>query len=596
MNIKPIPSSREIRYMKRTLIKLNVIKTYNMIDWNMMISASSIRNYMLDDPCIDYYKEYNIVNTNSKPSKKNKYMKPEYDIHTQYILNEGIQFEENEINEIKKKHTVIKVGEYYDSKNKDKFEETKNLMIQGIPIIYQAVLHNYNNNTYGLPDLLVRSDYINILMGYNVISNDEAMIGSPKLGIPWHYKVIDIKHSTIPVLYDMSTVSDNINMMPYKGQIYIYTMALNQILGLDMQTGFIWGKKYESSKQIIINHRNKLGIVKFDNKLYDKVNAACDWLRSMRKEGAKWSLIPLPSRSELYPNMKNNMDSPYKNIKKEFSIMYNEITSIWNCSYIMRMNAHKMGIYSYIDIRCNSKTLGMINKTGTIVDKILDINRQNKDIIRPKYISYDRSNWIQENPTILGSFLDYETININNNIYIFMIGIGYEKSGVWVYKNFIMKELTEIEELNMFHKFNEYINNILIENNMEEIKFYHWSNAEKISYDKFRNKHIKHGKNIATYNFYDMSKIFLEEPIVIKNALSYSLKSIAKALFKNGLITTIWPTNSTCSDGLNAMMMAIDLYNINNIDNDIMKEIINYNEIDCKTMWEILVLLRTLKN
>ena len=62
-----------------------------------------------------------------------------------------------------------------------------------------------------------------------------------------------------------------------------------------------------------------------------------------------------------------------------------------------------------------------------------------------------------------------------------------------------------------------------------------------------------------------MSKIFLEEPIVIKNALSYSLKSVAKALYKNKLITTIWPTDSNCSDGLNAMMMAIELYCNNNI-------------------------------
>lgn len=39
-------------------------------DWSNMITASSIRNYMLNDPLIDYLKEYNITELNNKPIKK----------------------------------------------------------------------------------------------------------------------------------------------------------------------------------------------------------------------------------------------------------------------------------------------------------------------------------------------------------------------------------------------------------------------------------------------------------------------------------------------------------------------------------------------
>ena len=46
-------------------------KKHNSIDWNEMISASSIRNYMLDDPLIDWLKYYSIDNINKKPKHNN---------------------------------------------------------------------------------------------------------------------------------------------------------------------------------------------------------------------------------------------------------------------------------------------------------------------------------------------------------------------------------------------------------------------------------------------------------------------------------------------------------------------------------------------
>ena len=80
----------------------------------------------------------------------------------------------------------------------------------------------------------------------------------------------------------------------------------------------------------------------------------------------------------------------------------------------------------------------------------------------------------------------------------------------------------------------------------------------------------------------------------MKGALNYSLKTIAKALYNNKLINTIW-NNDTCSNGLNAMILANNLYNdnINNIkDNKVMKEIIRYNEIDCKVLYDIHNLIK----
>ena len=65
-------------------------------------------------------------------------------------------------------------------------------MKQGKPLIYQGILHNYKNRTYGAPDLLVGSDYVNKFIGYDLY-NDKS--GSPKLNIDWHYVIVDIKHN-----------------------------------------------------------------------------------------------------------------------------------------------------------------------------------------------------------------------------------------------------------------------------------------------------------------------------------------------------------------------------------------------------------------
>ena len=72
------------------------------------------------------------------------------------------------------------------------------------------------------------------------------------------------------------------------------------------------------------------------------------------------------------------------------------------------------------------------------------------------------------------------------------------------------------------------------------------------------------------------------------------MKSIAKSLYKHKLIKSCWDENSPCSNGLNAMVLANNIYNKNvNIEFEpIMKEIVRYNEIDCKVMWEIHNLMR----
>ena len=66
-------------------------------------------------------------------------------------------------------------------------------------------------------------------------------------------------------------------------------------------------------------------------------------------------------------------------------------------------------------------------------------------------------------------------------------------------------------------------------------------------------------------------------------------------MHNNGLIDTCWDKNSSCTNGLQAMFLAYNLYKNNDYvdeNNNIMKEIIRYNIIDCQVMWEMLTYLR----
>jgi hypothetical protein len=198
-----------------------------------------------------------------------------------------------------------------------------------------------------------------------------------------------------------------------------------------------------------------------------------------------------------------------------------------------------------------------------------------------------------------GSIIKDGLISYNLNQYIFMIGIGYIKNNEWVFKTFLMKKKTIESEKMMFNEFMKYISDILIQENKTKAKMYHWSHAEVSAYNNFKSRHSDIIINDSHISFYDLNKVFIQEPVTVKDAFDFSLKSIAKALKNHNLINSVWDTSSTCSNGLNAMILANNLYDKNiinpnyRINNDcIMKEIIYYNEIDCKVMWEIHKLIR----
>jgi hypothetical protein len=127
----------------------------------------------------------------------------------------------------------------------------------------------------------------------------------------------------------------------------------------------------------------------------------------------------------------------------------------------------------------------------------------------------------------------------------------------------------------------------------------HWSPAEvcflETAYNAATRRHPDH--EWPRLNWFDFLKnVIKEEPVVVRGAMGFGLKAIAKALHQHGLIGTRWADGPV--DGLGAMVgawwCAGEAANLERAmhELDLMHEIQAYNEVDCKAMMEIVRYLR----
>ena len=220
-------------------------KKRKMEDW---ISASKVRNYLLNDPLIDWLKEYNINNIydipfGKKPCTTNKIN----DEFTKYIMEQGIKFENKlylSYLKPKFKTNIIKIAEtVIHILDDNKFKKTVEHMENGTPIIYQGVLHDRKNKLYGCPDLIIRSDFLKkIFPKIKLYTPLEEKKGS-YFNKNYHYVIVDIKHSTLNFNIDKKTLRNCGSIPVYKGQLRIYNKILETIQGYLPDYCFILGKK-----------------------------------------------------------------------------------------------------------------------------------------------------------------------------------------------------------------------------------------------------------------------------------------------------------------------------------------------------------------
>jgi len=556
------------------------------LDFDKFISPTNLKNYILHDTIIDYLEYYKINNINDKPNHYRTLItiNSEFD---DFIKLAGIEFEKKIIDKFK--HKLYKIESAISIVS---YNETITALLNNEPIIYQGVLIDFKNNIYGRPDLIIKGKYLKLL--YNNIIVETENINDDI------YYIIDIKYSTIQLSSNKTNIYNINYQQVYKSQILVYTNLLNKILNQNVKIGFILGKRYlvikNKIKQIINNNEyDKIVSINYKNKdsnYYQLNTNAIKWIVKLRNEGKNWCLLPKPTVPELYPTMTNTKDGKWRPLKKILADEIKELTLLLNVGHVERLNAFNKNIFSYEDINCTAEILGLKGKRGDIVNKIINISKPScTDIFRPNIIKTNINNWRQTNNKLMEFYLDYETTtDFEDSNFIFMIGVGYNNSlNEWTFQSFISKDKNINSQQEMFNNFWNYIDDLLIKNNKKNGVYFHWSNAEPAFYNKSKNKLM-----IKDKIFLDLHKVFITEPIVIKNNFNYSLKSVSKTLYANNLIKTSWSLNSNCNNGLDALIQANKLYFNNvNLNENNMNEILKYNEIDCKVLFEIHEYLRT---
>ena len=609
-------------------------------DWQQWVSAGRTRNWMLQDPLVDWLQLYGNALAYIPKSTLEGY-DPNLDF-VQFIFERAQAFEAGILWLLQRRDEVVTVAHGpSDIRQLGKAQETFSHIQAGAPIIYQGVLWDAQNLTYGSPDFLIRSDILNQLF-LSSLSGPEAQTSAPGLrATGWHYLVVDTKFTNIHLNAAGSELANEGSAPAYKAQLFIYNRMLGRIQGYEPPQSFLQGRGWQRRKERGTSALDILGPVSQDGTvtnsvpIVSEVERALAWIRRVRTEGHSWELLPQPSLPELYPNaggqdddmtmdtaslnadideeLKDEQPNRWVNVKKWLAQELKELTQLWQVGPGKRDVAHRAGIFRWDDPRLTPSDVGVGGaKQGPTLHKILQVNTDGGPCVRPQRIAKTRNDWHTSLP--IEFYVDFEfCTDLADDLsllpekggqpLIFMIGCGHLEEDTWQFRSFTVRELNEPEELRITLEWTAHMAEVQsrLGTDVDTPRVFHWSQAEvnalESNYNSARERHRERATwpKVDWYDF--LTKVMREEPVVVRGALGFGLKAVANAMHDLGLIATNWADSPV--DGLGAMVGAwrcdeerkatglpLDKMSL-------MQEIARYNEVDCKVMMEIISYLRT---
>ena len=167
-----------------------------------------------------------------------------------------------------------------------------------------------------------------------------------------------------------------------------------------------------------------------------------------------------------------------------------------------------------------------------------------------------------------------------------MIGVFYKDTYTYFWAN----SLSDNDQEKIIRDLFLYINLTSLQHNIRKLCFYHWSHIDEYI---ITNAFKKYNINLSC-QWVDLMKIFISEPIIIRGVYNFKLKNIVSKLEEYGLITNNY-NDLDCKDGVSALFTTIKYYKYD-LDflerQQIKKNIVDYNEIDCIVLSQILHFLR----
>lgn len=529
---------------------------FNNVNLNQFYYYKKIDNYVLNDSIIDYF-------SLCKKCKSDKSLFAYQNKERKYIFMTSIlsNFTNSKI-----------ITTCQEIPTHEKFEHTLHEIKKNKSILYGAILFDFNQNIYCKYDCLMLGKLISSTC------------------VPNSYYPVQIVNRTIKVFKDTYDITnDNINKK-YKARSVILTTLLNKYqTNINNGDSFIIDNTFLANTQFLkITRTDEYDTLVKDGILfYNKIKQN---LHKIDICNPKTSIIPL------IPNM-NNQNPFWTTEKKKIAKRIKPITTIWNCGISHQQKLFDQQIYSYsdplfsLDLMYKDENCSIVQKN--IIDKIIKINNQDTDLILPTTFT-NINNW-KDNPKV-EFYVDFETtMLIDTTRVLYLIGLGVRIGKIWEYYSFCINPNQPDGEkyliLDWYYKMNEIKE---FYNISKKIVTWHWSCAEKAILVSILKKYPEVSMNI---HWKDLQEVFTGEQIVIKGAFNYKLKSIVAALSNHGLIESSY-SNLTCGSGIDAMVDGYNCYmSASRMNIDIRhylteKNIIEYNRLDCYTLFEMLQYLR----
>ncbi|HUG56559.1 MAG TPA: hypothetical protein VMJ92_05715 [Candidatus Limnocylindrales bacterium] len=584
-------------------------------DWRDWVAAGATRAWCLGDPLLDWLERYGESRGFARDDADPGY-DPAFDLR-RFLADQGGRFEAKVLADIAARHGLTRIGRgSADARSLDAARETWEAMRLGVPAIAQAVLRDPQARLYGKVDLLVRADVLRALCP-SALEGEDELVAAPALpDASWHYRAVDVKFSTVELLKDgaLSPSSDLDDM----AQLWAYAHMLGRIQGYTPPFSYVLGRGWKQGRERGDSCWERLARIPQDlfvkrrqSDLAELVRDATEWIRRVRREGARWDVLPAPTVAELWPNMKNQADFPWHRAKRRIAEELGDLTLIWHVSPRVRERAHAAGVTRWDDPRLDAALLGIESeRTAGTIDAILAVNRDGGPPVRPERVRADGEAWRVRAEA--ECYVDFETVGDladdfagfprkGGQTLIFQVGCGRWEEGRWRFEQFTVEQLGVAAEGEMIDRWIGHLADLARAAgvDLERVRLFHWSPAETSflegAYNAARTRHPERGwPDLGWYDVLD--RVVRAEPVVVRGARGFGLKAVANALRSHGLIETDW--GEGLADGSGAMAGAwsaqaeASRLGVALPAAPLMVEIARYNEVDCRVMAETLAYLR----
>lgn len=585
-------------------------------EWDAWVSAAAVRHWCDADPLLDWLDRYGEARGFVRDDRL-----PGYDARfdLQRLIGErGQRFEDLVREHIGRRQRMTRIAELpEDVRSIDAARATWQAMAAGDPVISRAVLRDPQSRTYGVVDLLVRSDVLADMFPAALDGEEEKVVALALPGQRWHYRLIDVRYTTLELLKDGSlSAANDLGTM---ARLWIMNNALGRLQGATPPAAYVLARGWRQGQLRGTSAFDRLGRVAQEAYVRSQERdvaivamEAVGWVRRVRTEGDAWDVRPVPSVPELWPNMKCRYDSPWQRAKRDLAESLSELTLVAHVGPRVRAHAHSRGVTRADDPRVSAEFLGITTQNGArTVDAILHVDRaRDRQYVRPARIGADEGRW--RDPAVVECYVDFETVNDvlddlatfperGGQQLIFQIGCGWCVEGQWQFRSFTARALTPEAEADMIDEWILHLRSLAEPAGIDVtgVRLFHWSAAETSAIENaYRSASLRHRErhwpDLAWYDL--LGKVIQAEPVVVRGAHGFGLKAFANAMYAHGLISTQW--GDGLADGAGVMAGAwhaaseAALRGVHLTDVPLMREVDRYNEIDCRVMAQVLDHLR----